>query len=179
MGRLSQKWKLGHLVVVHRCIICTAYVPLCSAWNTSLLLSVHYTKNWRMHKFTPIGILSIHIILHICILYILVVLQMHDSCWPLCTCHEWQKYSQSFSVGQRKKANKQPCNKRENNMLDWLKFLRKCLTSRRQEKVEVAEMYSVGGVKVAQTRFSSNRIIKTYKVHHNAPGEWWVRFQPS
>ena len=66
----------------------------------------------------------------------------------------------------------------ENNMLDWLKFLRKCLTSRRQEKVEVAEMYSVGGVKVAQTRFSSNRIIKTYKVHHNAPDEWWVRFQP-
>ena len=113
MGRLSQKWKLGHLVVVDRCIICTAYVPLCSAWNTSLLLSVHYTKNWRMHKFTPIGILSIHIILHICILYILVVLQMHDSCWPLCTCHEWQKYSQSFSMGQRKKANKQPCNKRE------------------------------------------------------------------
>ena len=179
MGRLSQKWKLGHLVVVDRCIICTAYVPLCSAWNTSLLLSVHYTKNWRMHKFTPIGILSIHIILHICILYILVVLQMHDSCWPLCTCHEWQKYSQSFSVGQRKKANKQPCNKRENNMLDWLKFLRKCLTSRRQEKVEVAEMYWVGGVKVAQTRFSSNCIIKTCKVHHNAPGEWWVRFQPS
>ena len=53
MGRLSQKWKLGHLVVVDRCIICTAYVPLCSAWNTSLLLSVHYTKNWRMHKFSP------------------------------------------------------------------------------------------------------------------------------
>ena len=66
----------------------------------------------------------------------------------------------------------------ENNMLDWLKFLRKCLTSRRQEKVEVAEMYWVGGVKVAQTRFSFNRIIKTYKVHHNAPDEWWVRFQP-
>ena len=61
---------------------------------------------------SPIGILSIYI-LHLCILYILVVLQMHDSCWPLCTCHEWQKYSQSFSMGQRKKANKQPCNKRE------------------------------------------------------------------
>ena len=59
----------------------------------------------------------------------------------------------------------------ENNMLDSLKFLGKCLTSRRQEKVGAAEMYSVGGVKVAQTRFSSNRVIKTYKVHHNAPGE--------
>ena len=129
MGRLSQKWKLGHLVVVDRCIICTAYVPLCSAWNTILLLCTIIFSKILHHKdssdlyITPkteectslaqIGILSIHIILHICILYILVVLQIHDSCWPLCTCHEWQKYSQYFSMGQRKKANKQPCNKRE------------------------------------------------------------------
>ena len=122
MGRLSPKWKLGHLVVVHRCIICTAYVPLCSAWNTILLLCTIMLSKILHHKESSDMYITpkteqctslAQLVLHICILYILVVLQMHASCWPLCTCHEWQKYSQSFSVGQRKKENKQPCNKRE------------------------------------------------------------------
>ena len=169
-------WALGRGRSLHN-MHCICSAMLCLEHEFTVVCALHQKmKNAQVYpnwysKYT-------YYITYLYSIYILVVLQMHDSCWPLCTCHEWQKYSQSFSVGQRKKANKQPCNKRENNMLDWLKFLRKCLTSRRQEKVEVAEMYSVGGVKVAQTRFSSNGIIKTYKVHHNAPDEWWVRFQP-
>ena len=108
-----------------------------------------------MHKYSPIGILSIYILYYIFVFYIF---------WWCYKCMiaaghcvramNGKSIPSPFLWGKGKRQINSLATS-ENNMLDWLKFPHKCLTSRRQENVEVAEMYSVGGVKVAQTRFSS------------------------